>query len=232
MPGRLITAIAGFGVMALLAKAYERWWFPRDPVRTVPSGAAVVAPADGRVVYVAGVEAGVVPISIKKQRGIPLHDIVKGRDRPGRGVLIGIFMSPFDVHYQRSPIDGIVREVSYHPAPYNHVMGSMFLRNLFRIQPMHTRSPHITENERNIIHIVGGDDEAYVVQIADQQVNKIDCYVGPGDKVTIGQKIGMIRRGSQVDLFLSGRTPADFSSLEVGHKLHAGESSLLVRRDT
>jgi phosphatidylserine decarboxylase len=229
MPRRLITAIAGFGVFSLLGKAYERWWFPRDPARTVPQGAAVVAPADGRVVYVANVDEGVVPISIKKQRGIPLHDIVKGRDRPGRGVLIGIFMSPFDVHYQRSPIDGIVREVSYHPAPYNHVMGSMFLRNLFRIQPLHTRSPHITENERNITHIVGEEHEVYVIQIADQQVNKIDCYVAPEDEVAIGQKIGMIRRGSQVDLFIPDREASDFPTLEVGGILRAGISTLLAK---
>jgi phosphatidylserine decarboxylase len=224
---RLVKVMIAGGLFGMAVKAYERWWFPRDPVRTLPPDAVIVAPADGRVVYVAGVEAGVVPISIKKQRQIPLNDIIKGRDRPRQGVLIGIFMSPFDVHYQRSPISGIVREVSYHAAPYNHVLGSMFLRNLFRIQPMHTRSPHITENERNIIHIVGDDDEAYVVQIADQQVSKIDCYIAPGDGVTIGQKIGMIRRGSQVDLFLSGRTPADFASLEVGRRLRAGESILL-----
>lgn len=229
MPRRLVSAAVAFGTFALLGKVYERWWFPRDPVRIVPPDAAIVAPADGRVVYVASVDAGVVPISIKKRREIPLHDIVKGRDRPRQGVLIGIFMSPFDVHYQRSPISGIVREVSYHPAPYNHVMGSMFLRNLFRIQPMHTQSPHITENERNIIHIVGEDDEAYVVQIADQQVNKIDCYVAPGDEVTIGQKIGMIRRGSQVDFFIPGREPSDFPSVEVGRVVHAGRSTLLIK---
>jgi phosphatidylserine decarboxylase len=105
-------------------------------------------------------------------------------------------------------------------------MGSMFLRDLFRIQPMHTRSPHIFENERNIIHVTGEDQEAYVVQIADQQVNKIDCYVQVGDEVTIGQKLGMIRRGSQVDLFLPDLTPADLPNASVGGKLRAGESTL------
>lgn len=228
MPRRLVSAAVTFGTFALLGKAYERWWFPRDPARTAPPDAAIVAPADGRVVYVAPVAEGLVPISVKKRREIPLDEIVKGRDRPGSGVLIGIFMSPFDVHYQRSPINGVVREVSYHPAPYNHVMGSMFLRNLFRIQPMHTRSPHIVTNERNVIHIVGDDGEAYVVQIADQQVNKIDCYVAPGDEVAIGQRIGMIRRGSQVDLYLPDRAPSDFPSVEVGRVLRAGTSMLLT----
>jgi phosphatidylserine decarboxylase len=215
-----------FALLAVLVKAYERWLFPRDPSRTVDPRASIVAPADGRVVYVAAVEEGTVPISVKARTQIPLRDIVKGADRPPAGVLIGIFMSPFDVHYQRSPISGLVKEVSYHPAPFNHVMGSMFLRDLFRIQPMHTRSPHIFENERNIIHITGNDQEAYVVQIADQQVNKIDCYVQVGDEVTIGQKLGMIRRGSQVDLFLPDLAPEDLPDVAVGRKLRAGESTL------
>lgn len=228
MARKLVIGVIGGGVFTILTKAYERWWFPRDPARTAPPEAAIVAPADGRVVYVAPVAEGLVPISIKKRREIPLDEIVKGHDRPGSGVLIGIFMSPFDVHYQRSPITGVVREVSYHPAPYNHVMGSMFLRNLFRIQPMHSRSPHIVMNERNIMHIVGDEGEAFVIQIADQQVNKIDCYVAPGDEVAIGQKIGMIRRGSQVDLYLPDRAPSDFPSVEVGRVLRAGTSTLLA----
>ena len=231
MSRRTFAAVTAGGLLVLLARAYERWWFPRDPARTAPHNAAIVAPADGRIVYVAAVEEGLVPISIKRQREIPLQDIVKGRNRPGHGLLIGIFMSPFDVHYQRSPIAGIVREVSYHPAAHNYVMGSMFLRNLFRIQPMHTRSRHIYANERNVIHIVGSDDEAFVVQIADQQVNKIDCYVRPGDEVSIGQRIGMIRRGSQVDLFLAGVGPTDLPMVAIGQKVRAGESAFRIRAD-
>lgn len=229
MRTELIAVLAALGVIVLLAKAYERWFFPRDPVRSVDPSASIVAPADGRIVYVAAVEEGRVPIAIKGSSEIPLDDIVKGWPRPTNGVLIGIFMTPFDVHYQRSPIAGTVEEVSYHPAPHNYVMGSMFLRNLLRIQPMYARSPHIVANERNIIHIAGHDQDAYVVQIADQQVNKIDCYVGPGDEVVAGQKIGMIRRGSQVDLFLPGLVPSDLPDVLVGQQVHAGASTLLTQ---
>jgi len=59
--------------------------------------------ADGRIVYVASVEGGSVPTAIKNRREIPLDEIVKGDHRPPAGTLIGIFMSPFDVRYQRSP---------------------------------------------------------------------------------------------------------------------------------
>ncbi len=229
MRTRLLATSAAIGGFVLAVKAYERWYFPRDPSRLVDADAAIVSPADGRIVYVADVTEGRVPISVKGGSEIPLDDIVKGRPRPMMGAHIGIFMSPFDVHYQRSPIAGVVEEVSYHPAAYNHVMGSMFLRNLFRIQPMYARSPHIVANERNIIHIAGTDQDAYVVQIADQQVNKIDCYVAPGDEVTAGQKIGMIRRGSQVDLFLPGLAASDLPGVSVGDKVKAGTSTLLTR---
>lgn len=224
-------ALVGFGIavgiLAIAVRAYERWWFPRDPERVVDPSALIVAPADGRVVYVASVENGVVPIAIKGRREIPLDEIVKGSERPLAGVLIGIFMSPFDVHYQRSPVSGVVSEVTYHPAGYNHVMGSMFLRNLVGMEPLHAKSPHIHDNERNVIRIDTTDRTVFVVQIADQQVNKIDCYVTEGDAVDIGERIGMIRRGSQVDLFVVGATVGDFADLEIGMKVAAGETVLL-----
>ena len=225
---RVLVVLATFiGFLALAMRAYERWYFPRDPHRDADPQARVVSPADGRIVYVAHVEGGAVPIAIKNRREIPLDEIVKGEDRPPAGTLIGIFMSPFDVHYQRSPIAGVVGEVTYHPAAFNHVMGSMFLRNLVGAQPFHEKSPHIYANERNVIRIDGNDLTAFVVQIADQQVNTIDCSVGVGDSVVAGDKIGMIRRGSQVDLFIPGLSPEDFPELRPGIKVRAGSTTIL-----
>ena len=66
-----------------------------------------------------------------------------------------------------------------------------------------------------------------MVQIADQQVNKIDCYVTEGDAVAMGERIGMIRRGSQVDLFVVGANAEDFADIEIGMKVTAGETVLL-----
>ena len=215
------------GSLAIAVRAYERWWFPRNPERHPDPSARLVAPADGRIVYVEQVEDGVVPIAIKERREIPLDEVVKGDERPPAGVLIGIFMSPFDVHYQRSPIAGTVTEVTYHPSGHNHVMGSMFLRNLVGMEPLHAKSPHIYDNERNVVRIDGADLTAFVVQIADQQVNTIDCYVADGDAVDMGERIGMIRRGSQVDLFVVGATVDDFAGLAGGMKVMAGETVFL-----
>jgi len=223
---RLITGatLAG-GVSYAIFQAYRKWYFPRDPARTIPQNARVVAPADGRVVYLEQVEGGVVPIAIKNRREIPLNEIVKGDERPPSGTLLGIFLSPYDVHYQRSPIAGKVSEITYHPAP-NESMGDMFVRNLFRLENRYSNSPHVWANERNVVQIDGSELTAFVVQIADQQVNRIDCYPAEGDSIDIGEKLGMIRWGSQVDLFIPNLSPADFV-VSAGAKLRAGETVLV-----
>jgi phosphatidylserine decarboxylase len=224
---RLITgAIVASGASYLTFKAYQRWYFPRDPARSIQRDARVVAPADGRVVYLEKVDDGLVPIAVKKRTEIPLDEIVKGEERPPAGTLLGIFLSPYDVHYQRTPIAGTVSEITYHPAPFNESMGNMFLRNLLRMDNRYANSPHVYANERNVIRVDGAELSAFVVQIADQQVNKIDCYVKQGDSVAIGEKYGMIRWGSQVDLFIPNLTPADFV-VQPGDKLRAGETVLV-----
>ncbi len=221
--GGILAAGLGYGVF----EAYRKWYFPRDPHRSIPQGARVVAPSDGRVIYLEHVEDGVVPIAIKGRREIPLDEIVKSESRPLSGTLIGIFLSPYDVHYQRCPIAGEVREITYHPAPFNESMGDMFVRNLFRLKNRYANSTHVWTNERNIVRIDGDDLSAYVVQIADQQVNRIDCYIREGDKVTVGDKLGMIRWGSQVDLFIPGLKPDDVV-VNTGDKLRAGETVLVA----
>ena len=168
-----------------------------------------------------------VPIAIKHRREIPLDEIVKSESRPLSGTLLGIFLSPYDVHYQRCPVAGTVREITYHPAPYNESMGDMFVRNLFRLENRYANSTHVWANERNIVRIDGEDLTAFVVQIADQQVNRIDCYVDEGDEVAIGDKLGMIRWGSQVDLFIPDLNPEDFV-VDTGDKLRAGETILVA----
>ena len=218
------SVLAG-GASYALFQAYKKWYFPRDPARTVPPNATVVAPSDGRVVYLERVDNGVVPIAIKNRMEIPLEEIVKGEERPRSGTLLGTFLSPYDVHYQRSPITGTVSEITYHPAP-NLSMGDMFVRNLFRLERRYTNSPHVWENERNVVRIEGEDLTAYVVQIADQQVNRIDCYPAEGDSIAIGDKLGMIRWGSQVDLFIPELDPDDFT-VSPGSKLRAGETILV-----
>ncbi|MFW2381764.1 MAG: phosphatidylserine decarboxylase [Acidimicrobiales bacterium] len=221
----VVGAMLASGALYAVYKAYRTWYFPRDPARTVPQNATVVAPADGRVVYLEQVEDGVVPIAIKDRQEIPLDEIVKGDERPPFGTLLGIFLSPYDVHFQRSPIAGTVSEITYHPAP-NVSMNDMFLRNLLRRENRYAGSPHVWTNERNVVRVDGVELTAFVVQIADQQVNRIDCYPAEGDSIDKGEKLGMIRWGSQVDLFVPNLSPADFA-VSVGDKVRAGETVLV-----
>ena len=220
-------AVLSAGLSYAVFEVYRRWYFPRDPKRLIPQDVRVVAPSDGRVIYLEQVEDGVVPIAIKGRQEIPLNEIVKSENRPLSGTLLGIFLSPYDVHYQRLPIAGVVSEITYHSAPFNESMGDMFVRNLFRLDNRYAKSSHVWANERNIVRIDGEDLSAFVVQIADQQVNRIDCYVEEGDKVDIGDKLGMIRWGSQVDLFIPDLSPEDFL-VESGDKLRAGETVLVA----
>ncbi|MFW9881185.1 MAG: phosphatidylserine decarboxylase [Candidatus Thorarchaeota archaeon] len=186
----------------LIYAYWRNFYFFRDPVRKTPKNTKIVSPADGKIVYITEIKNNQIPISIKGNKSIELVDVFKSGIKFKKGILIGIFLSPFDIHYQRSPISGKVRDIWYHKSKVNYSMLIMWLRIKFNIRPFYKASEHIIENERNIMHVKNKEFDCFIVQIADKLVNKIDCYVKKDNKVRIGQKIGMIRFGSQVDLFI------------------------------
>jgi phosphatidylserine decarboxylase len=149
-------------------------------------------------------------------------------------VLIGIFMSPFSVHYNRAPIDATVDFIRHHPAqPENLPMRSMHFRTIVGCKPLYRNSMHIVQNERTVTrfdgHWNGERVPAYVVQIGGWSVNGIDSYFGPGESVRKGEIFGMIRIGSQVDLVLPDREDMELC-VEPGQKVRAGETILLRAR--
>lgn len=122
---------------------------------------------------------------------------------------IVIFMSLSDVHVNRTPLDGVVKKVDYRSG--SHL-------------PAYRSSAH--ENEQNRIVIETDDGEIDLVQIAGAVVRKIVCYVKPGDCVTRGQRIGMIRLGSRVEVSIpDGYDP----SIGRGEKILAGETIIAVK---
>jgi len=129
-------------------------------------------------------------------------DFVSGRR-------IEIFMSPFDCHVNRSPVEGIVTRVVYH-------RGAKF--------PAYKRG----ENpERNEIYISNEDGEFKVTQIAGFVARRIVCYVREGERVDKGQKIGIIKFGSRTVL----EVPEGFKfTKKVGEKVKAGET-IAVKSD-
>jgi phosphatidylserine decarboxylase len=156
-------------VVAWLAAIFIAQFF-RDPPRVVPGEAnAVLSPADGKVVLVA-------------QARDPYLD----RD----ALKISVFMNVFNVHSNRSPVDGEVKNKWYHA-------GSFFNAALDKASQ---------ENERCALHIVTPDRrDVTCVQIAGLVARRILCYVGPGEHLARGQRYGFIRFGSRVDIYL----PAD-----------------------
>ena len=99
-----------------------------------------------------------------------------------------------------------------------------FMRLIWGMQPYEQDSRYITQNARNTVAI-DGEVPVVVVQIADRYVHECDCYVAEGQQVSAGQKIGMIRMGSQCDLFVPDSAGVTLD-VEPGMPVQAGETVL------
>ena len=196
-------------------------WFFRDPERQIPPGKTVVSPADGVVVYVKKVKHNHIPVSQKKGRMIPLKEDLKMLTR-GEKYLVGVFMNPLSVHVNRAPISGRVVHVRHYKHK-NLVMTLMWLRTVLNIRPFYRYCEHMWENERNII-LIDGVFPLYVVQIADLVVNKVECWIHHGQHVEKGERIGMIKFGSQVDVAFPSK--GIHIVVKEGDRVTAGESVL------
>lgn len=131
---------------------------------------------------------------------------LNGKDNPiGKpAVKVSIFMSIFNVHVNRIPIPGIIEKISYHP-------GKFFSANLDKAS---------TENEKNLIILKAGDVERIaVVQIAGLIARRIACWVKKGDRVVRGQRFGLIRFGSRLEVYLPGESRI---AVQVRQKVRAG----------
>ena len=223
----------GLGALLLGTGAYVYWryvWFFRNPARTPPGRPGLVSAADGTVVYVKRFEGHDDVIHVKQGLAARLTDIV-AEDLPLPKLVIGVFMSPFDVHHNRAPLDGTVSFVRHHPGRGANVhMGPMHWRILARRPPYHEGSTHIVRNERTVTRIDGTLRDAplccYVVQIAAKTVAGIDSYIEPGDHVQRGAIFGMIRIGSQVDIVVPSREDL-VVRVQPGDRVRAGETILV-----
>ena len=224
----IAAALAGLALATWLF--WRHYWFFRDPPRSAPADQGILSPADGVVVYVRRVEPGEDVAVIKQGVAATVKDIVK-EDVGSTRLVIGIFMSPFDVHYNRAPIAGRIDFIRRHPSQGGNLhMGPMHWRTLFDIAPHYANSVHIVQNERAVTHFVGDYRgkplSCYVVQIRARTVNGIDSHFRAGDQVLRGQTFGMIRIGSQVDLVVGWRP--DFKMLvQPGERVRAGETRLV-----
>ena len=195
-------------VVALLVTAIGGWWsipfwiialfvvqFFRDPPRHVPlQPNAVLSPADGRIVVVETTQ-----------------DPYARRE----ALKISVFMNVFNVHSNRSPVDGEITHLEYFAGKF--VNADLDKASL--------------ENERNALVIrTPGGDTVTAVQVAGLVARRILCYVSAGDRLARGQRYGFIRFGSRVDVYLP---PDAQPRVAIGDKVSATSTILadLPRRD-
>lgn len=205
--------------------AWRFWYFFRDPVRRPPPGRNVVSPADGRVLYVRDVQAGAMPNPVKSGVAVPLDDWLGTVAPESGGTLIGIYMTPASVHYNRAPIAGRIAAVAPRPARGENLsMARAFMRLLWNMPPYEEDCSYILQNARNTV-VIAGDFSVVVIQMADRFVSQVDCFVTPEQQVAKGEKLGLIRMGSQCDLFLP-RSAGVTVTCKPGDRVLAGETIL------
>jgi phosphatidylserine decarboxylase len=201
-----LAALLVGGLYWYLRNAY----FFRDPLRRSPADPdAILAPCDGTVVYVKPFRAGKIEVS-KLGEAIPLPEIHRSSHRFDDGWLIGIYMSPLDVHFNYAPVTATVADVVHAPAAYNLPMVDLWeyvqLTFLRRAVDLFAHRYRLV-NERNTLFLHSeGRPPLAMVEIADKFVNKISCFVKAGETVRAGQKVSFIARGSQVDLIIGDPT--------------------------
>lgn len=229
--GFAVWQIALFGWIPLFLAGYIwLWWFRsvfffRDPERRIPQGdSLILSPADGRVMYLYPVKAGEVT-SVKKGTKIRISELAKTEIKDAEGWLLGIYMSPFDVHFNRAPIDGEIRTLHYHRTGVNLPMVDLWEYvsfTLLRKAVDMFASPFHLENERMTMRIRNGKTVCFLILIADRFVNKITRLFQEDQQVTKGDKISFIERGSQTDLFI----PHQCIAFEVrpGEQVYAGKT--------
>ena len=170
--------------------------FFRDPIRSVPQGQGlIVSPADGLVTMIQEVEP---PFELGGEGGLP----------PGPCMRVSIFMSVFDVHINRAPISGTIARVVY-------IAGKFVNASLDKASE---------ENERQHFLMTGRDGTLVgFTQIAGLVARRIVPFVKTGDTVVVGQRVGLIRFGSRVDVYLpAGAAP----KVALGQRAIAGETIL------
>jgi len=180
---------APYAIPVLLLAAFFLWFF-RDPERIIPDApGAVVSPGDGKVTDIA-------PVAASGQRQ----------------TRISIFLSVFDVHVNRSPIAGVIREVRYQKGKFVNAMNAAS----FEL------------NEQNVVTVEGKGQQVVFKQIAGLLARRIVFNYKVGDSLERGQRVGLIKFGSRVDVLLDSSAKLQ---VKVGDRVKGGSSVLAYLED-
>ena len=174
-------------ILGLIALAVAAFF--RDPERQAPVGEGlVVSPADGKVVTIAGV------------KGDPLF--------LGSATRVSIFLSPLDVHINRTPVEGKIAKITYQPGKFLAAY----------------KEEAAQRNEQNALSIVDSKGRTWgVVQIAGVMARRIVCRAKPGDQLARGERFGLIMFGSRTDTYLPEGCRIEVTE---GQRVKGGETVL------
>jgi phosphatidylserine decarboxylase len=177
-------AAPAFAILPLAFAAFFLWFF-RDPERRIPdTPGAVVSPADGKVT-----------------------DIAPATFDGVRRTRISIFLNVFDVHVNRSPIAGVIRDARYQRGKFLNAMNPACADH----------------NEQNIVTVDGQGHTLVFKQIAGLLARRLVFTKRVGDPVARGERIGMMKFGSRMDVFLE---PSADLKIKVGDRVKGGASVL------
>ena len=190
----LVAAVVGYftvwpvAIIPLLLAAFFAWFF-RDPERQIPQTAgAIVSPGDGKVTDIVTVDVG-------------------GETR----TRISIFLNVFNVHVNRSPIAGVIRDVRYQKGKFGNAMGAISAE----------------ANEQNIVAVEGEGQTVVFKQIAGLLARRIVFTKKVGDVLARGERVGLIKFGSRVDVIFTSDSDV---SVKIGDHVAGGATILAVAR--
>ncbi len=179
-----------YAIPVLLLAAFFLWFF-RDPKRQIPTTAgAVVSPGDGKVTDVSPLKADSASGGVSR-------------------ICISVFLSVFDVHVNRSPIAGVIRDVRYQRGKFINAMSANSAE----------------ENEQNIVTVEGDGRTVIFKQIAGLIARRIIFNFKVGDSVGRGQRVGLIKFGSRVDILFDSDATVQ---VKLGDRVKGGETVLAV----
>ncbi len=189
----LVAAVVGwlagppYALVPLLLMAFFLWFF-RDPEREIPAeSGALVSAADGKVTEIARLESP-----------------------SGPRTRVSIFLNVFDVHVNRAPAAGVIRNIEYRKGEFRNAMGA-------------ASSEH---NEQNIVTIAADDGQIIVMkQIAGLLARRIVFDKKIGERVERGERVGLIKFGSRTDVIFDGGAQL---RVKVGDRVKGGSSIIAV----
>jgi phosphatidylserine decarboxylase len=180
---------APWAMPTLLLAGFFLWFF-RDPERVIPNGAgAVVSPADGKVTDVSPVVADGVWCT-----------------------RISIFLNVFDVHVNRSPIAGVIRDIRYQRGKFLNAMNAASAE----------------QNEQNVVTVEGEGQTVVFKQIAGLLARRIVFTKEIGQRVERGERVGLIKFGSRADVVLDASASLQ---VRIGDRVKGGASVLAYMRE-